>query len=248
VTTTYAIASGPIAFYDSTSGKQIVVPLSAITFSGGTPILSSATFPQQPAALTDWIAYLASVGVIAPGAQDPYVTGISPSAGPLVGGTTVTITGSGLTGTTGVTFGRTAGAGVTVVSDTQVTVTLPANAAGPVAVVVTVGTGTTAATWTSPGTPFTYAPVPSVSSVSPATGPVGGGTPLTITGKGLTGATSVNFVSASISGAGAPGTNLTVYSDTQVTVTSPQGTAGQVTVTVTTPGGTSTGGPEFTYK
>ena len=36
------------------------------------------------------------------------VTGLNPDEGPLAGGTSVTITGSGFTGATGVSFGSTA--------------------------------------------------------------------------------------------------------------------------------------------
>lgn len=63
-----------------------------------------------------------------------------------------------------------------------------------------------------------------------------------IAGSGFTGATAVDF------GATAA-TSYAVNSDTQVTATSPAGSAGTVDVTVTTPGGTSaTGsGDKFTY-
>ena len=46
---------------------------------------------------------------------------VSPNNGPAVGGTTVTITGIGFTGVTGVTFGGTAAAGFTAGTDTQMT-------------------------------------------------------------------------------------------------------------------------------
>jgi hypothetical protein len=87
-------------------------------------------------------------------------------------------------------------------------------------------------------------PAPTVTSLSPATGPAAGGTVVTITGTGFTGATSVKFGSN-------PGTALTVVSDTEITVTSPAGAVGAVPVTVTTPAGTSAAGPTaptFTYS
>ena len=72
-----------------------------------------------------------------------------------------------------------------------------------------------------------------VSGVSPCGGPAAGGTPVTITGTGFTGATSVQF------GANAA-TGLSVINDTTIHATSPAGTAGTtVDVTVTTPSGTS---------
>ena len=55
----------------------------------------------------------------------PTVTSISPSAGPLAGGTSVTITGTNLTGATAVNFGGVAGTGVVVNSATSVTAVAP---------------------------------------------------------------------------------------------------------------------------
>ncbi len=83
---------------------------------------------------------------------------------------------------------------------------------------------------------------PTVTSLTPATGPAVGGTVITITGTGFTGATAVNFGTIT-------GTCLTVNSATQLTVTSPPGAAGTVNVTVTTPNGTSavTLAGQFTY-
>lgn len=69
--------------------------------------------------------------------KEPTIPGaLSPATGPAAGGTVVTITGTNLTGSTGVTFGGTAGTAFEVVSDTQVKVTTPAKTAGAVAVVL----------------------------------------------------------------------------------------------------------------
>ena len=51
--------------------------------------------------------------------QAPTVTGLSPTSGPLAGGTPVTITGTGFTGATAVDFGTTAATSYTVVSSTD---------------------------------------------------------------------------------------------------------------------------------
>jgi streptogramin lyase len=76
--------------------------------------------------------------------QTPQVTGVNPNSGTVDGGTSVTVTGTGFTGTTNVTFGGTAATGVTVVDPDTITATTPAHAAGLVNVAVTnsVGTGT----------------------------------------------------------------------------------------------------------
>ncbi len=73
---------------------------------------------------------------------------------------------------------------------------------------------------------------PTVSSVSPSSGPLGGGTGVTITGTDLAGATAVGFGSTAAS-------SFAVNSDTQITAISPPRSAGIVDVTVTTAGGTS---------
>ena len=83
---------------------------------------------------------------------------------------------------------------------------------------------------------------PTVTSISPTSGPTAGGTSVTITGTGLTGATAVDF-------GGTAATGVVVNSAISVTAISPAGSVGAVNVTVTTPGGTSaTGaGDMFTY-
>src|SRR6202011_3920851 len=105
------------------------------------------------------------------------------------------------------------------------TATSPAHASGAADVRVTTPGGTSA---TGPADQFTYNfPVPTVSAVSPSSGLLAGGTPVTITGTGFTWAGAVHF------GTGAASA-VTVVSDTSVTATSPAGSAGVVDVTVTT--------------
>ena len=79
-----------------------------------------------------------------------------------------------------------------------------------------------------------------MSAVSPSGGPTAGGTSVTITGTGFTGATAVDFGSSN------PGTSIDVLSPTRLTVTSPSG-SGTVNVSVTTPNGTGTKDSAFTY-
>ena len=92
---------------------------------------------------------------------------------------------------------------------------------------------------------------PVVTSISPSSGPAAGGTQVTITGSGFTGATSVLFAGSTAlgnSGSGGPATTIQVVSDTQITAIAPAG-SGTVDVTVTGPGGTSEAVPtdQFTY-
>jgi IPT/TIG domain-containing protein/fibronectin type III domain protein len=85
--------------------------------------------------------------------------------------------------------------------------------------------------------------VPTIKKLSPKSGHAIGGTKVTITGTGFSGATAVDF------GAN-EGIIVSVNSDTSMTVESPPGTIGTVDVTVTTPGGTSaiTSKDHFKYK
>ncbi|HEY4947424.1 MAG TPA: IPT/TIG domain-containing protein, partial [Acidimicrobiales bacterium] len=167
----------------------------------------------------------------------PTVSSISPTSGPLFGGTAVTITGMNLTGATEVTFGTTRALGFTVVSDTEITATSPAKPPGPQDVRVTSPGGESGT-----GEVFTYVAAPTVGTVSPASGPEAGGTSVTISGNHLTAAREVSF-GAVVS------TQVTVVSDTEITAVSPPGAAGTVDVTVATPYGTSipSGADHFTY-
>lgn len=81
----------------------------------------------------------------------PTVTGITPNSGSTVGGTSVTISGTELTGATAVKFGGTDAQAFTVDSATQITATTPAHGVGAVSVQVTTPGGTNAA-----NTLFTY--------------------------------------------------------------------------------------------
>jgi hypothetical protein len=153
----------------------------------------------------------------------PKVSSISPNAGPLAGGQTIAIHGSNLTGATGVAFGTTAATNVTVVSDTELTATVPAHAAGAVNVTVTTPKGTSAAAH------YTYDAIPTVSAIAPASG--GLGTVVTITGTGFVSGSKVKFGNVAAK-------SSKVVSATQLTATVPAG-SGTVDATVSTPGGAS---------
>jgi hypothetical protein len=84
--------------------------------------------------------------------------------------------------------------------------------------------------------------LPIVTSIAPTTGPSGGGTIVTITGTGFTGAIAVGFGAADA-------TNIAVASDTQVIAVSPPGSS-LSNVTVVTPAGRSAinAAAQFTYS
>jgi hypothetical protein len=136
----------------------------------------------------------------------PVVSGFSPASGPPE--TAVTINGSGFTGATSVRFNSTA-TSFSVNSTSSITASVPAGATtGPISVTTGGGTGTSSGSFT-----VTAPAAPTITSFTPASGPVG--TSVTITGSGFTGATSVTFNGATAS--------FAVNSSTQVTATVPAG-------------------------
>jgi hypothetical protein len=163
----------------------------------------------------------------------PFKSSLSPVSGATAGGDTVTISGTGLSTATAVNFGASA-ATPTVLSDSQLTVTVPAGAApGPVGVSVTTAGGT------NNGLSYTYVDAPTITALSPASGPTSGGTAVTVTGTNLATTQQVTF-----DGAPAP---FTVISDTAVSAVTPPGTAGAVDVVLTNTAGSATDTAAFTY-
>ena len=215
----------------------------ATTYTVQSATTITATSPAHAAGTVD-VLVTTPAGTSANTAADnftytggPTVTAVSPKAGPITGGTVVTITGSGFTGATSVTFGGTAATTYTVTNDTTISATSPAHAAGTVDVLVVTPSGTSANTAADD---FVYGGGPIITSISPTTGPAAGGTTVTITGTGFTGATSVTFGSTTLTPA--------VTNDTTITVVSPAGT-GTVDIRVVTPVGTSpnTAADDYTY-
>ncbi|MEU8086854.1 IPT/TIG domain-containing protein [Micromonospora sp. NPDC049101] len=192
-------------------GEQTTIPI-------GTVIVAEATCARPPAA--------------------PTAATITPDEGPQAGGQTVTITGTGFVqGGTTVTIDGVPATGVTVAPNgTSLTAVTPAGAIGPASVVISTVNGT------APPLGYTYlAGGGVVTGLSPTSGPTIGGTTVTITGTGLTGATAVTF-------GGTPGTNLVVgLGGTSLTVVTPPGPAGPVDVTVLLPGGNADAPDGFTY-
>ena len=161
-------------------------------------------------------------------AQAPTTASITPTTGPSAGGTQITLTGTHLSAASTVKFGNQSATGVSVVSDTQLTAISPPGT-GTVDLTVTTPGGTSAITGTAR---FSYAGVPSITGLSTQHGPVAGGTQVLISGSGFTAATSVKFGTAEAAG-------FTVDSATRITANAPPGSSGIVSVSVTTPEGTS---------
>ncbi len=162
------------------------------------------------------------------GPPPPSVTGLSPSQGPQLGATQVTVSGANLAEATAVHFGANSASSFTVNSATSITAVSPAGS-GTVDVTVTTPVSSSAP---GPADRFEYLPPPAVSKVKANKGPAAGGTTVTVTGTSLTGTSAVHF------GAN-PASGFTVNSATSITAISPAGTSGPVNVTVTSASGTS---------
>jgi hypothetical protein len=174
-------------------------------------------------------------------AELPTVTSVTPDSGSTVGGTPVTITGSGFVAGATVAIGGNEASSVVFVSAGEITAMTPAGAAGPDEVVVTEeGVSSTLGptyTYIAPSPP--PPPAPAVSSVAPDSGPTAGGTPVMIDGSGFVAGAKVT-----IGGNEAPSTFV---SANEITATTPAGAAGPGEVVVTEEGVSSTLGPTYTY-
>ncbi len=165
------------------------------------------------------------------GPTAPSITKVSLNAGPVAGGRTITITGTNLTGTKTVTLGLVAASHIVLLSATKLTARTPAHAAGIVDVQVTTARGTSPV---AVADRYSYDGVPTVISLSPATGPHAGGTVVTIHG--------MNFVIGAVVHFGTLAAKVVFVSSTQLKATAPAHFVGTVYVTVTSPGGTSPSG------
>ena len=154
----------------------------------------------------------------------PSVTKVNPIGGPLAGGTSVTITGTGFQSGATVTFGTVPATNVVFVNSNQITATTPANPAGAVNVKVT-NPDTQFGTLTNG---YLYAQAPTVTSITPASGPLAGGTAVIITGTGFQSGATVTL-------GGTAATGVSVVSATQINATTPAHATGAVDVTVTNP-------------
>jgi hypothetical protein len=176
---------------------------------------------------------------------DPTVTDVAPATVP-ISGKAITITGTGFGGggTLSVTIGGSAATSVVVVSDTSITCVAPNHVVGAVDVVVTL-TGSDAARSGTLVNGLTYH-APTVTSVTASSGPVAGGTAVTIAGTYF----GANINSVTFGGIAA--TSVVIASETSITCVTPARTlpAGVVDVVVTDPGDVAhpgTGTAVYTY-
>jgi hypothetical protein len=228
-------STSSLVMIGSTSSAFTVVSSTSMTVSAPQALAGSyviaITNPAGTYTLPNAVTYV-------PG---PSLSTNSPVLATTNGGTIVTLTGTDLATTTQVNVGSTT-VSFSVITNTAIRFVTAATSAGIVDVgVVTVGgvdTLSNAIEFT------TSALVPVVGSITPATGPIAGGTTVTITGQFFSGSYS-DSVSAAINGVS--GSSLVLIDDSTLTFVTPAGSAGAFDLTVVTGGGLGTLPAAFTY-
>jgi hypothetical protein len=175
--------------------------------------------------------------------QAPAINAVDPNRGSSLGGTEITLYGSGLSSADSVMFGTQSASFFFSNGDNSLTVAAPSGTAfTTVDITVTTPVGTSSVsgadkfTWTVPV-------IPEVDGLSPIQGPSTGGISVTIYGAGFSGATTVAFGATTVPACSGYSGLACFYTqdDTHLVLQqSPSGTIGTpVHVTVTNPAGTS---------
>lgn len=169
----------------------------------------------------------------------PRIDSYSPENGPATAGTEVTIYGAGFIGVEKVTFGGVDATHLKVYSDKKLTVEAPEAPSEEATIKLQTPGG-----WaTAPG-PYTYNP--EITRVSPSSGPKGGGTTVTVTGRALS-STNESFVFGE-----ARATKVSCPSANKCTMVSPANAPGSVIVEAQTVWGYGnspiTSATYFTYE
>jgi alpha-tubulin suppressor-like RCC1 family protein len=173
----------------------------------------------------------------------PRITGVSPKTGPTAGGTSVTIKGASFGGATGVSFSGASSTSFTVNSPSSITAVSPPAPSGKVAISVTTPFGTSESVLADT---FKYA-APTITSLSPSTGPHQGGTVVTVLGTGFSpavGTTMFKFGAAQA-------TSVSCESMTRCTFTTPARKPGVYDVAAVVGGLKSAASPpgdQFTFQ
>ncbi len=157
----------------------------------------------------------------------PTITQVTPPSGPVTGGTQVTVTGTGFQSPIrGLTIGDQLCTSPIVVNSTSITCTTGArNGPGLSSVIISNADGQSGTGLNL----FTYLPpVPTLTSVSPASGVAAGGTTLTFTGTNFLSGSTLTIIGDTLT---KPCTSPTFVSSTQYTCVTPSMPAGAVRLT-----------------
>ncbi len=226
VVVTTAVGSSPVApILPQLTGAIVFTPQGVVSPKAGTEITAATTeFDYSPT---------------------PVITGVTPELDGVSGNSPVTITGAGfgLNSFEWVNFGPPSAVEseqLKILSITPTAVEIdPPSAPTRSGGMIPGGVSVATLAGVSNAVPFGYAGIPTVRTLSTRSGPSSGGTRLTLTGRGLTGVTSVRFVSAiSPDRFGQAVTHrVTVLGANRLRVTTPSGLIGPVDVEPCTPSG-----------
>ncbi|MFT4215583.1 MAG: IPT/TIG domain-containing protein [Micropruina sp.] len=166
------------------------------------------------------------------------MTALTPARGPVAGRTQITVTGSGFTGAKRVLFGWKTGWNLKVLTDTRLTVTAPPGWS-TVGVRVVTDRGISKV---SEHTRYRYVAAPRVFALRPDSAGTDNPAKVTIVGDNFLDVSTVMFGNSA-------GTDLRVWSEHKLTVTTPPREAGTTTVRVITAYGSSKSGRQarFTF-
>ncbi|MEM7153981.1 MAG: IPT/TIG domain-containing protein [Myxococcota bacterium] len=223
------------------SGSDLADPTSVTFGANRTAVEVSSSSDSEivavvPSGMTDGTIQVTTAGGSVPSDDSfsvlsvaaPTIDGFDPTEGGV--GTNVTLSGSNFTGATAVDFGGVQAVGFNVVSDSEITVLVPAQAVdGEIGVENTEG-------YIQSDSTFEVVALPYITNFSPTTGSEGDS--VTLTGTGLDGAT-VHFGNSSVEA------EIDSSSDTELVVLVPSG-AGSGVLTAQTSGGTTPSGGSFT--
>ncbi len=215
-------ATDPGTFTDTTTNATIRTTTNGVattTLTSSSAGNVTVTAIVNNASKTVTVAFGAQSTTPPPSSTTPSITAISPTTGDPAGGTIVTITGTNFAAPVRAFFdlggGVTKEAFVASVTPTQVQVISPKidlgsgqSLAATIRLINQAGTASEASV--TAGTQFTYALAsltPSITTVSPTSGPIEGGTRITIFGSGFQAPVQVSFGSA-------PGVQLQVITVT----------------------------------
>ncbi len=210
-----------------------VVTVNSTTITAVTPeSYSEGTVDVDVETMDDYISFPATFTYIA-----PTISSVTPDHGTIVGGTAITISGTLFNEVDSmiVDFGGNYANNLVLVNDNTITATTPEGMSeGPVTVEIQYPNFSI-----SLDNGFTYMQ-PSINSITPPSGTVNGGFPVTISGAYFVGDVSVEF-------GGDFATEVTLVDSNTITALIPPGMPGQTTVDLTVGGGMGYTSSTFTY-
>ena len=217
--------------YPATAGYDLATGL-------GTPLASGYRAPGIASTFYPGLSALMCY-VYATRNVTPSITRVSPRAGPLKSGTTITVTGKGFLPIRGADVAEIGATTVAASCSTPTTcrITMPAHGAGTAAIRIDVeDLATSKATSHSR---YQYAAAPILSALSPRHGRARGGARVTVRGHNFVGRLVVRF--------GGKVARIVSNSSTKIIVVAPAG-RGTVTVTVSAAGGSSAATSNCRYR